>query len=111
MQATDSELKALSKTAGVDLMALKEKYSQDKFANRANSSSGVKMSEEEREAAMAAHRRLDDFKICLKCDGQGYIKEMYNHQMREKTCPDCDGESLLMRETVAREKEKLGEIS
>lgn len=100
MQAPSSYDK-LSKSAGVDFSALHDKYKhvakceQDKARqNRSNSN----FTESEQAAAMKAMQRLDDYKICNRCHGQGIVKELYNHFWQEKDCPDCDGEAIIQRQ-------------
>jgi DnaJ-class molecular chaperone len=112
LNTSESQLKSLSATAGVDLLALRDKYSSTRYRNTSSipdeaRDATVDISEEERVAMVAAHGRLDDYKICQTCQGQGFIKETYNFQVRDKNCPDCDGESIIMKSHVAAEEAKL----
>ncbi len=93
---SDKLLEELSKSAGVDLMALKEKYS-----SRKSGGIGTNLSEE----AKKADETLSKYIICQTCQGQGIVKSIYNHMVMEKTCEVCDGESVVLRAAVDREIE------
>jgi len=109
LSASDSQLKELSKTAGVDLNALRAKYSSARYQDPSEESKQeVFVSDEERARIKAAHGRLDEFKICNSCQGLGIVKEVYNHIVRDKTCPECDGESILIKSVFRAETAKAG---
>lgn len=91
---SDQLLEQLSKTAGVDLLALKEKY-----ANVAKTSASSNMSDEAKHAEDA----LSKYAICNACQGQGIVKSVYNHMVMEKTCELCDGESVILKQIVDTE--------
>ena len=40
-------------------------------------------------------KKLDSLTICFRCHGYGFIKEEYNHQVKEVNCDVCDCEGLL----------------
>lgn len=94
---SDKLLEELSKTAGVDLLALKEKYA----------ARNVAASTELTEQAKQAHDTLSKYVICQSCQGRGIVKSIYNHMVMEKTCEVCDGESVVLRQFVDTEMEKL----
>ena len=101
MQAPQS-FDQLSSQAGVDFAALRAKYTsvareeQSKARETATATASTNTSKQD--AALEAMRRLDDYKICNRCQGQGTVKELYNHFWQEKDCPDCDGEAIVQRQ-------------
>ena len=98
----DNILKAVGNTAGVDFISLRNKYS-GMSGIKPTKVRGQEIDEIKAKANAEAHERLDKFQICKKCNGVGYIKEIYNHQVREKNCDECDGESLVMKQILANE--------
>lgn len=97
----------LKANTGIDFEQLKQKYQnisklqQQESQQRRNSEEDeeYKKQQEERDRKRqeneSAMKRLDGYKICKVCHGQGTIREVYNHFNIEKTCPECDGESVL----------------
>jgi DnaJ-class molecular chaperone len=54
-------------------------------------------------AGQEAMRKLDGYKICKNCNGQGLVKEIYNHFVTEKNCSECDGDGIFnIQESVIR---------
>jgi hypothetical protein len=51
-----------------------------------------------------AHLGPPRSKICTTCGGSGVEREMYNHQVRERTCRGCEGEGVQMMEPKKDEK-------
>ena len=107
LSANDKQLESLSQSAGVDLIGLREKYaaigaqSVDEKTGMVSSGSNPVVSNEQERLVLEAHRRLDQMKICKTCQGLGTVKETYNFQVREKNCPDCDGDSLVWAQAHA----------
>lgn len=97
---SDKVLGELSRTAGVDLIALKEKYSSLSKQQGSKTSAETKKAEE-------ANEVLSKYVICQACNGQGIVKSVYNHMVMEKTCEACDGESIVLKELINRETEAL----
>jgi len=110
MDASEAELKKLGDTAGVDFIALKNKYAGMSYSTKTDGMNGTKSVSESKlsaEEIKEAHERLDAFKICPACNGLGYTKEIYNHQVKEKECKECDGESIIMNNVVKKEGGKV----
>ncbi len=40
---------------------------------------------------LSAHERLDQFKVCHDCGGNGLVTLSYNHTVNTKTCTTCLG--------------------
>lgn len=99
----------LKANTGIDFEQLREKYQNISKVQheiyRTNERNGdeneekrredLAESERRREENVNAMKKLDGYKICKVCQGQGTIREVYNHFNIEKTCPECDGESVL----------------
>ncbi len=94
-----SELDYLSKVSGVDFVALREKYSKQKTYASAReqievTNHVVPLSEEERKNIDTT---LSKYHICKNCNGLGVVKSVYNHMTMERTCEECDGESIILQ--------------
>ena len=103
----DQALRTASETSGIDFSALKSKYSSGSAFRRATPTTQSEIDDIKLQAAKESHARLDNLKICTKCEGLGYINERYNHQVKEINCPQCDGESILMKQVLQEEINKL----
>jgi DnaJ-class molecular chaperone len=90
--ASAATLQSLSKTAGVDLNALREKYRGVAVAEQEKHKSTTVPSTEIKAEDMA---RLDNYHICKSCLGKGTVKTVYNHMVLERDCEECDGESII----------------
>jgi DnaJ-class molecular chaperone len=90
MQAllSDKMLNNTLKTHGLDVENILDKYSG--YAKCEHQSSKV-------EGVTSNRGHLDNLNICDRCDGTGYMKEPYNHQIKEVNCVQCDGEGLLRK--------------
>ena len=108
LRSDDVMLKSVSQAAGVDLVNLKNKYSAAQFHNPSRNKEAGERSVEEVERIAAANSRLDNYKICRTCQGAGTVKEIYNHQVKHKNCPDCDGESVVMSDFFKAEAARAG---
>lgn len=108
LRSDDVMLKSVSQAAGVDLVSLKNKYSSAQFHNPSPKKEAGERSVEEVERIAAANSRLDNYKICRTCQGAGTVKEVYNHQVKHKNCPDCDGESVVMSDFFKAEAARAG---
>eukprot|EP01039_Chlorochromonas_danica_P000578 gene578-622_t len=104
--SSNRELAKLSESAGVDLLALKEKYSKTGGIST-SSSQGTPASsssyEQKKRESDEAENHLSKYKICPTCQGLGIQKTVYNHMVLERTCEDCDGDSIVLLESLQRE--------
>lgn len=96
MQASETKLKGLSGSAGVDLLALKQKYEgvRNTQIQREKEEEGHQEKETTERDIQADYNTLDKYKICKRCGGQGIVKEIYNHMVLDKTCEECDGDCI-----------------
>ena len=124
-------LSDLSSTAGVDLVALRRKYLTVKENIEA-----VKITETQGNGKEEIDRcikiltwwfiytwkhfivlflflsykasALDDYVICKSCLGKGTVKSLYNKCIVvERECEECDGNSIVMRNTVSIAMKKI----
>mmetsp|Transcript_31171 Transcript_31171/g.34047 ORF Transcript_31171/g.34047 Transcript_31171/m.34047 type:complete len:122 (-) Transcript_31171:280-645(-) len=110
----EKDFSELSKIAGVDFNALRNKYKDIASTNPNNNPNNsthnnthtTPNNTEERmkkkEAPKDVNAILSKYNICQSCQGLGTIKIIYNFMTMERTCEDCDGESILMNEEVDR---------
>ena len=96
------DLGALSAACGVDLVKLKQKYS-----GMAADRSQVVCEETVFSAAKSSMltsqdiaNRLDNYKVCKTCGGQGIVKTLYNHRVMESNCEECDGEGVITESEI-----------
>lgn len=94
LNASDSTLRKLSDVAGVDLISLKEKYTQRKSTASNDNDRG------EVEQRQASYETLDKYSICSSCNGLGVVKTIYNHMVLEKECERCEGECILLKKQL-----------
>lgn len=100
----NSNLEALSRSAGVDLVALRNKYSNG--SNNGGLEHGVSSSSSEsgrnlnQQSHVDANKELSKYKICQTCQGMGIVRSKYNHMMLEKTCEECDGDCIILQQLV-----------
>jgi hypothetical protein len=108
---SENELKELSKVAGVDFNALRNKYKKQQGEqgpaqvevlsentyrqNLVNEEDKKKISD-----PSIVNEMLDKYNICKNCQGLGTIKTIYNFMTLESTCEECDGESIVMKSKV-----------
>ena len=104
MEASDDKLKSLAETTGVDFIALKKKYTgvkavQEKTVN--NNKNVTNTNEKTTSGGSSIQEQyvsLDKYVVCKTCKGMGIIKEIYNHMVLDKTCPECEGDSIMQDE-------------
>jgi excinuclease UvrABC ATPase subunit len=120
-EASNDKLQELGLNTGVDFLALKKKYAETKAkqvppesvfnvtgqgmdtlgargaAESTADAEAAKAVLAKQDAAKAAFSALDDYYICKTCNGRGLVKEVYNHMVLEKNCPDCDGECVMKK--------------
>ena len=101
----ESELAKLSETAGVDLIAIRNKYKNGNYNPQQDTSmdySSTDTQNQDQEIEKLKHeidmissiKKLDQYKICQTCHGIGTVVEVYNHFRMEKNCPECDGDAV-----------------
>lgn len=91
MASVSADLEILSKKAGIDLVAIKEKYKN----MAAKPSTGVN-THQQQSSKKTDTSALNNYKLCPECQGVGTVKTIYNHMVMEKDCAKCDGECVLM---------------
>jgi hypothetical protein len=101
MDSNTELLNNLSKSAGVDLAGIKEKYVALKSAVPAK----VPTTRNQQSNGTVDFQKLENYKICKSCNGKGTVKSIYNHMVLERECEECEGESIIMT------SEKLAEIA
>lgn len=112
-----SDLSTLSKSAGIDLVALKAKYqrvAQENAASAAlnpSAASQQALEDTKRQKAdmKADTERLNNYKVCPNCQGSGIVKSIYNHMVMERDCEVCDGECVMMTATALAAAKKAAE--
>ena len=92
---------ALSAQAGIDFVALKDKYSKvAEQQKRAATAEGDPQFEEKRKAAEQANAVLDRYTTCAMCQGTGIFRSVYNFRTMESNCEACDGDGIMMKRQV-----------
>mmetsp|Transcript_28684 Transcript_28684/g.60555 ORF Transcript_28684/g.60555 Transcript_28684/m.60555 type:complete len:125 (+) Transcript_28684:1022-1396(+) len=86
----DPCLLAAGSNVGIDVEALLKKYS----GGPQNSNSAC-VPASAQTPNVSNTDGLDHIRICIKCQGYGLVKEFYNHQVKEVTCGECEGEGIL----------------
>ena len=129
MEASDEKLKELQTNTGVDFIGLRKKYGVVRAQqpetvfnvtgdgmstiSQANSKPppaaallnvGANPKAETEQRAKEAFEALNDYYVCKTCQGMGLVKEVYNHMVMERNCPECDGESIIRRVKVSELK-------
>ena len=96
------DLARLSRTAGVDLEALRRKYLRPAAAGAARDGQPA-ASPLATPAQVAASERLAALRAlpCRICKGSGLERAPYNHMLLERNCEACDGEGVLLAEAAA----------
>ena len=92
LHSNDQLLQDLSKSAGVDFLALRKKYSS--LQPPPPTSQGEKNHGEQAKKDMET---LEKYKICQGCSGTGIQKSIYNFRVVESDCEVCEGECITMR--------------
>ncbi len=94
----------LSATAGVDFLALREKYSAiaAKRPIVTAREPGIEATDREK-IELEGHARLDKLIACHVCHGSGIEKYVYNFSVREQNCSKCDGEGVVQRFALTSE--------
>ena len=88
----------LQANSGTDFKALKDKYRSSVAAEQCSPSApsvGTEISGNKSEENKVAFDKLEKYKICPSCNGQGFVKTIYNHIVKQINCEACDGEAIL----------------
>ncbi len=96
------DLDSLSAACGVDLVKLKQKYS-GMAGDRPSVVQQDTVFSQIKPTVLTSQdiaNRLDNYKICKTCNGQGIVKTLYNHRVMESNCEDCDGEGVMSASVV-----------
>ena len=93
MEATEDKLKELQTNCGIDFIALKQKYSKHEYNNNNKTSEFGSVSASMKQQQFDS---LDKYSICKSCLGAGVTKSIYNHMVLERTCNECNGDSILL---------------
>jgi DnaJ-class molecular chaperone len=102
---SEVDYERLKSNTGIDFEGLRQKYKSIKTNGEVNAGFDEEEKKRRREEKKEADRhreenedamkKLNGYKICNTCNGQGIIKETYNFYQIDKTCPECDGESVM----------------
>ena len=91
-----SDLNGISQKIGIDLEALRSKWSNAASGAVANAATHPKTpASSERGAAVDTDAVLDQYTVCTGCHGTGLQRSIYNFISMERNCPDCGGEGLI----------------
>ena len=82
-------LQAVGQQCGVNVEALYQKYQAS--APKHNTSAAIT-----RDKSTTDTARLNCFRIYNVCHGYGLMKQMYNHQVKEVNCGECEGEGIIV---------------
>ena len=88
----DDTLKAAGLQCGLDIDSLYKKYSNNNPKDVGNQCGN---GEEDAPPLKITSSNLDDMFICKSCHGIGFVKEHYNHQVKDVNCHECDGEGII----------------
>jgi DnaJ-class molecular chaperone len=104
----ESDLEYVSKVSGVDFLALREKYKKSNNTSSGTSSSVYATStsntsnDNSNADKLGKNVNIDEvlskYHICKACNGSGIVRTLYNHMTMEKTCEECDGDSIILQE-------------
>lgn len=99
------DLDSLSAACGVDLVKLKQKYSgmAGMAGDRPAAVQQDTVFSQIKPAVLTSQdiaNRLDNYKICKTCNGQGIVRTLYNHRVMESNCEGCDGEGVMSASVV-----------
>jgi DnaJ-class molecular chaperone len=89
----------LQSDTGVDFLALRQKYAGQQQQGT-GLKGGVEVDISKAQEVRKANEQLDKYKICRTCNGQGFVKVTYNHQVKESNCPECEGEQFTFTQVA-----------
>jgi hypothetical protein len=102
---SESDLEFISKTSGVDFLALREKYKnvkhdgseQSPVTKTTDTAPSDSNTDKLGKQPHVVDEILSRYNICKACNGLGIVKTIYNHMTMERTCEECDGDSIVMQ--------------
>jgi hypothetical protein len=95
-QLTEAERAARALTGSGDADPLRSVFdTAPTTAASSSSTSQQQQLEAPSTAAAAAAARAARLRICKECNGLGIVKVIYNHVVRDKTCPTCEGDGVF----------------
>ena len=114
MKEVDPSLVAAGHQCGVDVEAIVKKYSSTgRGSEQPQQDNGQTCSASYNQARGGGHSstlqptnnntntdKLDRFRICKECHGYGLVKETYNFQVKDVNCEECDGERIVVDQSV-----------
>ena len=114
MKEVDPSLVAAGNQCGVDVEAIVKKYSSTgRGSEQPQQHNGQNCSASYDKALGGGHSstsqptnnntntdKLDRFRICKECRGYGLVKETYNFQVKDVNCEECDGEGIVVDQSV-----------
>ena len=114
MKEVDPSLVAAGHQCGVDVEAIVKKYSSTgRGSEQPQQDNGQTCSASYNQARGGGHSstlqptnnntntdKLDRFRICKECRGYGLVKETYNFQVKDVNCEECDGEGIVVDQSV-----------
>ena len=114
MKEVDPSLVAAGHHCGVDVEAIVKKYSSTgRGGVQPQQDNGQTCSASNDQAQGGDHSstsqptnnntktdKLDRFRICKECRGYGLVKETYNFQVKDVNCEECDGEGIVVDQSV-----------
>ena len=100
----------LQMNTGIDFKALKDKYSSpivaESDSNHSTISSEVFIRAEDENKL--AFDKLGKYKVCTSCNGQGFVKIIYNHIVKQVNCDACEGDAILLLEQAVNAQSSDG---
>ena len=112
MKEVDPSLVAAGHQCGVDVEAIVKKYSSTgrcseqpqqhngHWSASYNQARGGHSSTLQPTNNNTNTDKLDRFRICKECRGYGLVKETYNFQVKDVNCEECDGEGIVVDQSV-----------
>ena len=101
-QALYSKLQANS---GINFNDLKQKYRESAAGAKRHTESTSSSNDTYQKTAdenKLSFDQLRKYKICVKCGGQGFIKTLYNHIVKQVNCDACYGDAILLDQELLR---------
>ncbi len=87
----DPSIQAAGSRCGVDVEALYKKYARGGAPKRNSLDAAAAVPGEK----TTSTEGLDRLRVCKACHGYGLVKTVYNHQVKEANCEECEGEGIV----------------
>ena len=91
----DADVKTILKSHGYDVEQLRKKYTNKGLGTTASYVGGTVKRSNGADSSATSQSEINDIYICKSCQGQGIVKDIYNHVVRERNCDVCEGEGVL----------------